>query len=372
MIYKQFIISLSLLLSSCQFHNNEVEQPLTIEVVAVSEKVEAVRQSFISAIEANYAATVQPRLNGYLTEKHFDNGMPVTKGSVIFRLDARQQHANLLAAQAGLESARAKLIEAKNNYDRSIPLAAIDAISKSQLDQYRAVYVAAEANVKSARQQLANAKLEVEYTTIRASINGIIANSAAHIGDYVGPATAFTTLTKIDNIDTVCVNISIPMRQYMLYTGRRAFTYDNAGILSDIVLYLADGSRYPLPGSYSYTRSTIADAAGTIVLVATFPNPDYRLKSGQFARIESNIGRATPRIVVPQSAVSQRQNINSVWVIAADSTAQFRQVELGESNGSYYTITAGLNAGETVALNGGIKLRNGIKVIPKFIKQRNE
>lgn len=372
MIYKQFIISLLLLLSSCQIHKESVGQPLTIEVVTVGERSESVRQSFISAIEANYAATVQPRVNGYLSEKHFDNGMPVKKGSVIFRLDARQQHANVLAAQAALESARAKFIEAKNNYDRSIPLAAIDAISQSQLDQYRAVYVAAEANVKSARQQLVNANLELEYTTIRASIDGIIANSAAHIGDYVGPATAFTTLTKIENIDTVCVNISIPMRQYMLYTGRRAFTYDNAGILSDIVLYLADGSRYPLPGSYSYTRSTIADAAGAIVLVATFPNPDYRLKSGQFARVESNIGKAISQIVVPQSAVSQRQNINSVWVINADSTAQFRQVELGDNVGEYCTITAGINAGENVVLNGGMKLRNGLKVIPKFINQSNE
>lgn len=372
MIYKQFIIALVLLLSSCQFRKESIEQPLTIEIVTVSEKPRAVRQSFISTIDANYSATVQPRVNGYLSEKHFENGMPVSKGNVIFRLDARQQRANALAAQATLESARAKFIEAKNNYERSIPLAAIDAISQSQLDQYRAAYVAAEANVKASRQQLVNANLELEYTTIRASINGIIANSAAHIGDYVGPATAFTTLTTIENIDTVCVDIAIPMRQYMLYTGRRTFTYDNADILSDIVLYLADGSRYPLSGRYSYTRTAVADAAGTIVLVATFPNPDYRLKSGQFARVESNIGKAVPQIIIPLSAISQQQNITSVWVINADSIAQYREVKIGESLGQNCTISAGLNAGENIVLHGGMKLRNGMKVIPKFSKQSNE
>lgn len=366
MIYKDFVIALALILSSCQIRQTESPKPLTIDATIVRQEQQAVRQSFISTIEANYAATVQPRVNGYLAEKHFDNGMPVRKGRIIYRLDARQQQANVLAAQAALESARAKLIEAQNNYDRSVPLAALDAISQSQLDQYRAAYVAAEADVKSARQQLANANLELEYTTIRASIDGIISTSSAHVGDYVGPATAFTTLTKIENIDTICTNIAIPMRQYMLYTGRRAFTYDNADVLSDIVLYLADGSRYPLAGQYSFTRSAVSDAMGAIILVATFPNPDYRLKSGQFARIESNIGKPMEQIVIPLSALSQRQNIDAVWVIKADSTVEYRQIEVGDMRHTTCTVISGLDAGEHIALNSSLKLRNGMKVVPKY------
>ena len=126
--------------------------------------------------------------------------------------------------------------EAKNNYERAVPLVGIDAISQSQFDQYTAEYMAAEAAVNSAEQALSNAELELGYADIYAAIDGIISSTEAHIGEFVGPGTQFSTLTTIQNVDTVGVNLSIPMQQYLEYSGRKTFTYDNRGLLSDIVL----------------------------------------------------------------------------------------------------------------------------------------
>lgn len=340
----------------------DITTPFVVHTADVLVDTVANRRAFITTIGSNYEAVIQPRVSGFLAAKLFSNGMPVKKGDVIFRLDGREQQTALLAAKASLESATANYIEAKNNYARAVPLASIDAISQAQLDQYTAQYSAAQASVKSAEQNLANAQLGLDYTTIYASIDGVISSSDAHVGDYVGPGTQFTTLTRIQNIDTVCVELAVPMRQYIEYSGRKSFTYDNDRLLSDIVLYLVDGSRYNYLGSYSYTKSSVSDSAGTIILVVAFPNPDYLLKSGQFARVETNIGPKIPRVTIPSSAVQQVQDVNFVWVIRPDSTAEYRKVEVGNIADGRIEVISGLDGGERVAVNGASKLSNNQKV----------
>lgn len=272
----------------------------------------------------------------------------------------------MLAAEAELESARAQAVEARNNYERAVPLARINAISQSQLDQYTAQYRAAEAAVRSAEQALRNASLNVGYTELRSPIDGIAAHAEAHVGDYVGPGTQFNVLTTVSNTDTVSVDVAIPMSQYLRIVGNRTPLADNGELLSDIRLTLADGTRYPLPGCYSYTRRDVSSTAGTIVLVVSFPNPDGRLKPGQFARVEANVGPVLPYVVVPQRCVLQSLNLASVWVVAEDGTVSYRRVTPGPVYGGMWCIAEGLEAGETVAASGLQKLHDGDKVsLPK-------
>lgn len=320
---------------------------------------------FIGYLASNFDAVIQPRVNGFLRTKEFENGMPVRRGAVLYTIDPAEFSNTMLAAEAALQSARAQAIEARNNYERAVPLAAMDAISRSELDQYTAQHEAAEASVRSAEQTLRNARLNVGYTRILSPIDGIAAGSAAHIGDYVGPATQFSVLTTISNIDTLSVDLAIPMARYLRYAGDRPTIYDNEGLLSDIRLTLADGTHYPLAGFYKYTRKDISSSTGTIVLVVGFPNPSQSLKPGQFARVTAAVGGRTERLLVPIEAVSQVQGVNSVWVMQPDSTVAFRRVELGDTYGSLWAIESGLERGEWVVLQGRQKLHNGAKIIPQ-------
>ena len=174
----------------------------------------------------------------------------------------------------------------------------------------------------------------------------------------------FRPLTTIMNIDTVQVPIAIPMTQFLRLDSNRTNIYDNAELLSEIVLYEADGTRYPLFGKYDYTRTAVSSATGTIVLIVRFPNPSYRLKTGQFARVEANIGAKLPRVLVPQQSVVQTLDVSSVWVIRPDSTAEYRKVTPGETFGGMWAIESGLEPGETVAVTGLQKLRQGMRVVP--------
>lgn len=338
--------------------------PLRVEVAeAVTDSV-ANRMGFIGYLASNFDAVIQPRVNGYLRSKQYRNGMPVRRGQLLFTIDPDRFSTTLLAAQAALQSARAQAVEARNNYQRAVPLARINAISQAQLDQYTAQYKAAEATVRSTEQTLRNAQLEVGYTKLYSPIDGVISYTSAHVGDYVGPGTQFEVLTTVSNLDTMTVELAIPMAQYLRYAGPRESIYDNAGLLSDIRLTLADGQQYPYEGLYDYTRKDVSNTTGTLAVVVMFPNPQQALKPGQFARVDANVGAVRPQVVVPQQSVSQIQGINSVWVVRPDSTVEYRRVELGETQKDKWGIVSGVEAGEMVVVTGLQKMHQGMKVIP--------
>ena len=321
--------------------------------------------SFTGQLSSNYSAVIQPRISGYLMSKHYKKGMPVKRGQLLYTIDPSQINTQLLAAEAELNSARAQAIEARNNYERAVPLAKIEAISRSQLDEYTAQYQSAQSAVKSAEQQLKNARLESGYTRLYSPIDGIIGQTNATEGDYVGVGTEFTVLATIENIDTVSVNISIPVSEYL--ERRETDTlpaYDNSTLLSNIRLYMSDGTLYPLRGSYGYTQPSVSSQTGTIVISVNFPNPSQILKSGQYARISADVGAAHPCAVIPQRSVVQDLDRTSVWVVQADSTLAFRDVVLGATIDSMWIIRKGLNRGERVLVEGLQRARNGEKIIP--------
>ncbi len=338
--------------------------PLRVEVVQATTASVPNRMRFIGELSSNFDAVIQPRVNGYLSSTAYESGMPVRRGQLLFTIDPAQLSTSMLAAEAALESARAQAAEARNNYERALPLARIDAVSQSQMDQYTAQFRAAEAAVRSAEQSLNNARMNVGYTELRSPIDGIAAHTAAHVGDYVGPGSQFSVLTTVSNIDTLTVDLAIPMTQYLRFAGPGRSLYDNGQLLSDIRLTLADGSPYPLPGHYAYTRKDISATTGTLLLVAAFPNPDRTLKPGQFARVEANVGPVRSRVVIPRQAVSQTQDIDAVWVVGPDSTVRYRRVTPGDPFGSMWCIDEGLAAGEWVVVAGRQKLRDGEKVAP--------
>ncbi len=343
--------------------------PRTLKVVRVSQQMTPTPMSFTGQLSSNYNAVIQPRVSGYLTSKNYEKGMPVKRGQLLYTIDPSQINTQLLAAEASLNAARAEAIEARNNYERAVPLAKIEAISRSQLDQYTAAYRSAESSVKSAEQQLLNARLESGYTRIYSPIDGIIGQTTASVGDYVGVGTEFSTLATIENIDTVSVRIAIPVAEYLTRrTNDSLPSYDNSRLLSNVRLYMSDGTLYPYEGSYAYTEQNVGSQTGTIVVVVNFPNPMQVLKAGQYARISANVGEQQPSILIPQRCVVQSLDLTSVWVVKSDSTLAFRSVELGPTVDSLWIVRSGLNDGEMVLVDGVQRARAGERIIPVEIK----
>lgn len=340
-----------------------------LSVVRAESQLRPMTMTFTGQLSSNYSVVIQPRISGYLTSKNYDKGMPVQRGQLLYTIDPSQINTQLLAAEASLNAARAEAIEARNNYERAVPLARIEAISRSQLDQYTATYRSAESSVKSAEQQLRNARFESNYTRIYAPIDGIIGQTSASIGDYVGVGTEYAVLATIENIDTVSVNLAIPVAEYFAFRGEDSLpSYENEKLLSNVRLYLSDGSEYPYEGRYAYTEQNIGSQTGTIVVVVNFPNPLQLLKAGQYARVRADIGLPKPSILLPQRCVVQSLDRTNVWVVRADSTLEYRSVELGPTIDSLWVVRSGLSAGEMVLVDGLQRARSGERIIPTEIK----
>lgn len=322
---------------------------------------------FSTTTEAFNSAIIEPRVDGYLRSIDYIDGKPVQQGQIIYTIDPDQLTLLYAEAQATKESAEASLVEARNNYRRAEPMSLINAISRSTLDQYRADYVAAEAQLSSAEQSLRNAQLNLSYATIKAPISGIIANSSVSVGDYVGPGTQYTTLTTIEDIDTIQMSLSIPTSIYLKY-ATPSNSYENSQLLSNIELTLADSSIYSQRASYAYTKQSASSSNSAIILVVNIANPNQLLKSGMFARVRANIGQPQPRIMVPQSAVTQLQGTSSVWIIESDSTVRRQPVTLGKTYGDSWSIESGVKSGDMIATSGQLKLHDGAKVSPKEVK----
>lgn len=361
-----FLLIFSLLLAGCKHKPTSQDQTpqFEIEVGEVVADSIVMRYEFITHLKSGYDAVIQPRVSGYLLRSNVQAGKPVRRGELLFELDANLLSTSLLAAQADLLSAQARESEARSNYERALPLATQGAISRSQMNDYQTSYESARQAVRSARQQLKNAQLQVGYARICSPIDGIAAYPTAHIGDYVGVGTQFPTLTTISNMDTLQAEVSIPTSLYLRYASSGRATYDNRGLLSDITLYLDNGEEYKYKGIYDYTKQNISPTAGTITLVVDFPNPDAYLKVGEYARIEAGMGHRQRCLLVEQRAVESSQGVNYVWVIDDNDVAHYRRVEVREAFGSQFIIDNGVQAGERVALTGGQKLHEGMKVTP--------
>ena len=369
------VFMLPLLLLSCKGVGRGMQPtaptPRVTVAQAVGERV-VMPMRFQTLLYSNYDATIQPRVSGYLLTKQFSKGLPVEEGQVLFTLDAAPIRLSVASNRAALASAETSLAEAENNYRRAVPLARIDAISKSALDQYKAAYASAQAQVELARSQLDESLLQLDYTTITSPISGIIDDSGATVGDWVGVGTSFSVLATVSNIDEIGVHIQIPFARYFEVRGDaedKTPSYDNSSLLSNIRLYLPDGTLYPYAGTYSYTKREAGDQTGTIIIVASFPNPDKLLKVGQSAVVSADVGSPEGVVLVPQEAVVQTLDKASVWVVGKDSTVAFRPVVVGEKFGTHWIVEEGLSAGEMVVVGGTQRLRSGAKVVAEVAKK---
>lgn len=360
-----FQLLLSLLFMGCHHKKKSASMPpMKIEVAEVVSDSVAMSYEFVTHLESGNVTSLQPRVNGYLQRSTLHSGRVVKKGELLFVIDANLLNTTLRSAEAQLLSAQAQEAEARSNYERAKPLAELNAISQTQIEQYRTTYLAAQQSVESARQQLQNARLQVGYARIYAPIDGVAAASSANEGDYVGVGTPFSTLTTISNMDSLKAELSLPTAIYLSVAGDERAMWDNRDLLSNIRLYLTSGEEYEYAGAYDYTQQNISPTAGTITLVVQFPNPEYRLKAGEYARIRCDLGGRKRQVLVPQQAVQSIQGVRSVWVIDSDSVAHYRPIEVGATLGKDYIVEKGLYEGEVVALVGGGKLHDGMKVIP--------
>src|SRR5512146_2796515 len=151
--------------------------PPPVTVAPVERKQIVERDEFTGRVEPVESVEVRPRVSGYIQKVCFQSGQLVKKGEVLFVIDPRWHQAAFDQRQAELEQAKAHLDNAQREADRTPHLLADRAISVEEAEARQSRCQEAKAALLAARAALDSARLDLEYTQVRAPIDGRVSRA---------------------------------------------------------------------------------------------------------------------------------------------------------------------------------------------------
>jgi RND family efflux transporter MFP subunit len=357
-----FGLALLLLLNACEHAPAPPPAPLTVEVIQVIQQDVPIYKEWVSTLDGMVNAQINAQVTGYLLKQQFKEGDLVRKGQLLYEIDPRTFQAALNQAKANLAKQEAVLKTASIEIKRIERLLPENAVSVRDRDNAAGREASASAGVLEARAMVDQAQLNLEFTRILSPITGIVGISKAQIGDLVGPSSASTALTIVSRVDPIRAYNSLSEQEYLLFARQQI---QNGGKEPpQVELILADGSTYEHRGSFYFADRQVDAKTGSILVAATFPNPQQILRPGQFGRLRANLGTKNNALLVPQRAVLQIQGRYQIAVVNPDNKVAIRNVTVGERIGSLWLIDSGIAPGDRVVVEGVQKVREGMAVTP--------
>jgi membrane fusion protein (multidrug efflux system) len=298
--------------------------------------------SAIGTVHAVRGVTVSADLPGVVESILFESGRSVREGEILVRLDARQERAQLAAAEAQRDLA-------KVNLDRTRSLVEQGILAQSELDQKTAEHRQAEARVGEIR-------ATIDRKQIRAPFTGVLGIRQVNLGQYLEGGAPVVPLQSLDPIH---VDFSVPQQQVGAMRG------------GSEVQVTAEGLGGPATGRITAIDSVVDEATRNVQVEATLDNPGGRLRPGMFVEARVRTGATGSVLTLPASAISYAPYGDSVFVVAdmkrPDGTPYkgVRQqfVKVGATRGDQVAVVSGLQTGDEVVTSGAFKLRNGAAVL---------
>jgi membrane fusion protein (multidrug efflux system) len=316
---------------------------------------------------------IRARVEGFLESMDFIEGTFVTEGDLLYTIDAQPFQAKLVEAQSLLAAAQTGLAKSVSDLGRIKPLAEMKAVSEQDLDGAVAQEAAARASVRASEAGVELAEINLSYTRIMSPISGLIGLTKARPGEFVGRDPNPVVLNQVSDIDPIRVRFSISEREYLIMartymsehkTPARAEARQRSDRPMNLKLILADGSEHPHKGKVVAASQSIDQDTGTYTMDASFANPSKIILPGQFARVRAPYQTLENVTVIPRKAISELQGLFRVYVVDATGVVSVKEIALGPNSGDDVVVESGLDAGETVIVEGIQKVRPGMIVEP--------
>ncbi|HEX9983588.1 MAG TPA: efflux RND transporter periplasmic adaptor subunit [Thermoanaerobaculia bacterium] len=296
----------------------------------------------IGSVAAVNGVTVSADAPGIVEQILFDSGRTVSKGDVLVRLDAKQERAQLAAAEAQRNLARLAL-------QRNQGLAEKGIVAQSSFDQADAEYKSAEARVGEIR-------AAIERKTIRAPFSGVLGIRQVNLGQYVAGGAPIVSLQAVR---PAYVNLTVPQQQLAGLTP---------GTSIEVV---SDALGAPEVGRVAAIDSVIDETTRNGRVQAIFDNRSGKLRPGMYVEAKLAQSGTSSVLVVPASAISYAPFGDSVFIVEEMKGPDgkpykgVRQqfVKLAGSRGDQVGVVTGLKPGEEVVTSGAFKLRPGAAVV---------
>ncbi len=327
--------------------------PTRVSTVAASAEDMPIERRTIGTITSPSNLTVTTETSGLVTEILVKDGADVKAGDVLVRLDSRIAEATVEKDQAALARDQATLEHARETAARQQKLLSNEAVSQQSLEDANAAVKTAEATVAVDQATLKSDLVTLDQKTIRAPFDGRLGAVAVTVGSLVQPQTAIVRLTRMDPLYA-----SFALSESDAALVRQTQAAGKAIRVSVTPLGTAD----TFTGNVDFVDASVDTTSGTFTARATLHDVAHKLIPGQSIAVMAAIG-STPVVAVPTVALQATQQGNVVYVVGADGKVAVKPVTVALSAGDRSGVTAGLEAGERVVVEGQVRLAEGMKVI---------
>jgi RND family efflux transporter MFP subunit len=361
---------LALACAGCDSHEQEAapEAPLTVTVMRPEHREVTDWDEFTGRFVSTERVELRARVSGYLNSIDFTDGQVVQRGDLLFRIDPRPFQAAVAEAEARLASTRSQVTLAEREYDRAKSLLQYRAGSEANLEQRAQALEAARAGVNQAEAALQRVRLDLEFTEVRAPLDGRIGRHLVSPGNLIsgGEASAATLLATIVTMDPIDFSFDIDQAAGLRYirlaeTGSRPSSRD---VANPVQLALADENGFPHLGHVVFVDNEADAGTGTIRVRARFDNKRDLFVPGVFARVRLIASAPYQALLVPDAAVATDQSRRVVYVLGPGNVLEARQISLGPLHDGMRVVRQGLKGDEEVVITGLTRVRAGRVVTP--------
>ena len=320
---------------------------------------------FTGRFEPVQLVEIRARVSGYVQEIGFEDGQIVEAGQTLFVIDPRPYQAAVDRAKAQIDMQRAQLDLARLDQERTSRLVSTSAAARATLDQRNAEFAEASANLAASEAELRQAELDLGFTRVTAPFAGRVSDRRVDVGNLVSDQTLLTTIVQLDPI---YLSFDMSESDFLAYQrasarGELPSTRDNRTIVQ---AHLVDEEGWPHEGTMSFVDNVVDQGSGTIRGRATFPNPQNLITPGQFGRIRIPGSPEYDAFLIPDSAIVTDQSRKVVLTVGSDGVVTPKIIRPGPSQpGGLRIVRRGLEADDTIVINGLMRARPGTKVAPK-------
>lgn len=350
------------LLTGCDGQENPQQhaQAPQVSVHIVKSAPLAVKTELPGRTDAYRVAEVRPQVSGIILHRNFTEGSDVKAGESLYQIDPATYQAAYDNAKGELVKAQAAANIAHLTVKRYVPLVGTQYVSKQEYDQAVATAQQADASVVAAKAGVESARINLAYTKVTSPINGRIGKSSVTEGALVtnGQSTALAT---VQQLNPIYVDVTQSSSDFMRLKQQTSL---QKGDTSSVELLMENGQPYPLKGTLQFSDVTVDESTGSITLRALFPNPQHMLLPGMFVRARIDEGTQPDAILVPQQGVTRTPRGDATVLVVNDKNqVESRTVVAPQAIGDRWLITEGLKNGDRVIISGLQKVRPGVTVV---------
>jgi multidrug efflux system membrane fusion protein len=322
--------------------------------VATAEKADfPVYLTSLGTVQAFNTVLVRSRVDGQIDKIAFKEGQLVKQGDLLTEIDPRPYQAVLDQAKAKKEQDEANLANINLDLQRFIKLG--EFATRQQLDTQRSSVSQLTAQIAADVAAIANAQTQLDYTTIKAPISGVVGLRLVDVGNIVN-ASAQSGIVTITQIEPIAVIFTAPEDQLPDIKDAQGATP-----LKTIAI-TTDGKRPLAEGTLAVVNNQVDSTSGTIRLKAVFDNKDHALWPGQSVSTRLLVSTLKNATVVPDDAVQHGTSGLYAYVVNQDNKAELRKVKVAQSIDGRSVVEQGLSPGEKVIIAGQFKVAPGTLV----------